>query len=86
MALTGNGGGGTAETNFNNIADYVQMNVIFGIGDVLIGFSYLFLGYIIIVKFSHWFFDTIGVQSSSLIAQGLETMTHRIRFGTSFGA
>lgn len=86
LALTGNGGGGTAETNFNNIADYVQMNVIFGIGDVLIGFSYLFLGYIIIVKFSHWFFDTIGVQSSSLIAQGLETMTHRIRFGTSFGA
>lgn len=86
LALTGSGGGGTAETNFNNIADYVQMNVIFGIGDVLIGFSYLFLGYIIIVKFSHWFFDTIGVQSSSLITQGLETMTHRIRFGTSFGA
>ena len=68
-----------------NLAQYIQMQTYFGIGNVIIGFAYLFLGYIILVKFSQWFFETVGIQTQSTLTQSVESMTHRMRFGGSFG-
>ena len=76
---------GAGENWLLSIAQYVQLQAFFGIGNIILGFVYLLLGYVILIKFSHWFFETIGIQTQSSITQGLESLTHRMRFGSGLG-
>ncbi|MDA3053305.1 hypothetical protein [Campylobacter sp. JMF_03 NE3] len=69
----------------NRVAQYVQIQAFFGIGTILLGFAYLLLGYVVLIKFSHWFFETVGVQTQSAMNQSLESLTHRMRFGQHIG-
>lgn len=66
--------------------DYIQLQLLIGVGNVLVGFSYLFLGYVIIIKFTGWFFETVGVQTNNMITQGLDSIGQRMTFGRSFMA
>mgnify|MGYP001789912747 FL=1 len=66
--------------------DYIQLQLLIGVGNVLVGFAYLFLGYVIIIKFTGWFFETIGVQANNMITQGLDNIGQRMTFGRSFMA
>lgn len=66
------------------LKDFIQMQVLIGIGNVLVGFSYLFLGYVVIIKFSNWFFDTIGIQANNAISHSLDSIGQRMTFGRQF--
>lgn len=72
-------------TSLLSISQYIQLQAFFGIGNIILGFTYLLLGYVILIKFSHWFFETVGIQAQSSITQSFESLTHRMRFAGSFG-
>lgn len=73
------------ESFLAQVSTYVQMQAFFGIGNVAIGFAYLFLGYIILIKFSQWFFETVGIQTQSSMTQNIEGLTNRMGFSRSLG-
>lgn len=74
-----------AESFFAQVSTYIQMQAFFGIGNIAIGFAYLFLGYIILIKFSQWFFETVGIQTQSSMTQNIEGLTNRMGFSRSLG-
>lgn len=74
-----------AESFFAQVSTYIQMQTFFGIGNIVIGLAYLFLGYIILIKFSQWFFETVGIQTQSSMTQNIEGLTNRMGFSRSLG-
>lgn len=85
-ANIGNAIGDSIVGNISKMQDYIQLQLLIGVGNVLVGFAYLFLGYVIIIKFTGWFFETIGVQANNMITQGLDNIGQRMTFGRSFMA